>query len=213
MVNLWGIGGENPRIPSQQEISAIRHLVDFREIRLDTEGGEVSLNQPGMQLDLGGIAKGWIADDIADYLEANGARHVLINLGGNVRLLGGKPDGQPFRIGMQDPFDGRGNYLGVFTVEEGSIVSSGVYERYFEADGVRYHHILDTESGFPVDNGLAAVTVLSDFSMDGDALSTALFALGLEAGLELVMTLDRVEAAFVTMERDIVLTPGAAEVF
>jgi thiamine biosynthesis lipoprotein len=180
---------------------------------VDRNDLNVTLKQDGMTLDLGGIAKGWIADEISRFLQDNGAEHFLINLGGNVLVYGGKPDGSPFRIGMQDPTADRGRYMGIFSLENGSVVSSGVYERYFEADGVRYHHILSTEDGRPVRNGLAAVTILSAESIDGDALSTTVFALGLEAGMDLVQSLEDVEAAFVTETGRVILTQGAADSF
>ncbi len=154
-----------------------------------------------------------IADRIAEELREAGVEHILINLGGNVLVSGGKPGGRNFRIGMQNPFDNRGSYLGVFTVKNRSVVSSGIYERYFERDGIRYHHILNTENGFPVDNGLAAVTVLSENSVDGDALSTTLFAMGLDAGLKLVNQIPDTEAAFIMLDGRIILTRGASEVF
>lgn len=211
LVDLWGIGTEEARIPGREELAAALSLVDYRQV--SSVGDTVSLNLEGMELDLGGVAKGWIADRIAEQLQQEGARHILINLGGNVRVAGGKPGGADFRIGMQDPRDERGAYMGIFSLSDGSVVSSGVYERFFEENGSRYHHILDTVSGYPVRNGLSAVTVVSDRSVDGDALSTALFVLGLEKGLELAGSLDGVEAAFVRDDGRIVMTSGAAAMF
>lgn len=213
LVDLWGIGGEGARIPDPEEISTTLALVDYQLLQLDENAGEVTLTVPGMALDLGGIAKGWIADKTADFLQENGEKHILINLGGNVLVSGGKPDGKPFKIGMQDPFDDRGRYLGIFTLENGSVVSSGIYERYFEAEGIRYHHILSTDDGYPVQNGIAAVTVLSEKSVDGDALSTTIFALGLDEGIKLVESLDGIDAAFITLDGKIIMTEGAARRF
>ncbi len=213
LVDIWGIGGESPQIPSNIEIARILPLIDYKTVNLNSERKAVMLMREGVRLDIGGIAKGWIADEIANYLHENGARHILINLGGNIRIMGGKPDGKPFRIGMQDPFGERGSYLGVFSLSEGSVVSSGVYERFFEADGIRYHHILDTETGYPVDKGLAAVTIISPYSVDGDALSTTLLAMGLERGIELVKRIDHIEAVFITTEGDIFITSDAARIF
>lgn len=213
LVEIWGIGGDNPRVPPEEEIAAVLPLIDYNSLQLNTETSEVFLQNPGMILDLGGIAKGWIADSVIDYLLQEGAQHILINLGGNVRASGGKPGDTPFRIGIQDPFESRGNYLGIFTIKKGSIVSSGVYERYFDADGIRYHHILDTKSGYPVSNNLVAVTVFSEYSVDGDALSTSLFTMGLKEGMELVSTLQNVEAVFVTRQKKIFLSSGASAMF
>ena len=213
LVDLWDIGGSDPNVPSQLDIDAVLPLIDYNRVEVNRDASTVTLAEAGMTLDLGGIAKGWIADRIVDFLTDAGEKHILVNLGGNVMVSGGKPDGEKFRIGMQDPFDDRGSYLGIFSLSDGSIVSSGIYERFFESDGVRYHHILDTVGGYPVDNTLAAVTVLSERSVDGDALSTTLFAMGLEKGLEFASGTDGVEAAFVTREGRIVITEGAADHF
>ncbi len=213
LVDLWGFGRENPQIPDTQELNKVLPLVNFREIHINSETEEAGFNKPGMKLDLGGITKGWIADEIARYLIDNGAEHFIIDLGGNVRLAGGKPGGTNFVIGLQDPFNDRGSYLGLLTLKEGSIITSGVYERYFEIDGIRYHHILDTKTGYPVENMLASVTIISPYSMDGDALSTAIFALGLQAGLEIVMDLENIEAVFITRQKNIIVTPAIASSF
>jgi thiamine biosynthesis lipoprotein len=213
LVDIWGIGSESARIPELNEIDSALEIVDYTKVQIDEGLGTVLLPESGMTLDLGAIAKGWIADRTAEYLRENGEKHILLNLGGNVLVSGGKPDGKPFRIGMQDPFNDRGRYLGIFTLEDGSVVSSGIYERYFDLDGVRYHHILSTSDGYPVRNGLAAVTILSQNSVDGDALSTTVFALGLENGLDLVSSLKGIEAAFITLDGKIIMTPGAAERF
>ena len=213
LVDLWGIGGENPRVPAEEEIRSALASVDYEDVEISTENRTVRLRRPGAVLDLGAVTKGWIADKIIADMAESGARHVLINLGGNVRVIGGKPGGKPYRIGLQDPFSDRGRYLGVFTLMEGSIISSGVYERFFESGGRRYHHILDTRTGRPVENGLAAVTVISDRAADGDALSTALFALGLDEGMEAAIALEGVEAAFITDEGTVVLSPGVRGMF
>jgi len=215
LVDLWRIGSDKPHLPDPGEISRVLPLVDFTAVTVDRITDSVSLNKPGMALDLGGISKGWIADRVGEFLIENGETHFIVNLGGNILVHGGRPEGKsgsrPFRIGMQNPFDSRGNYLGVFTLSEGSVVSSGIYERYFESGGKRYHHILSTVDGYPVENGLAGVTVLSEKSIDGDALSTTLFTLGLEKGMKLAESLKGIEAAFVTKEGDVISTPGAAE--
>ncbi len=213
LVTLWGIGGEDARIPGSDEIKAALTLINPSGVIIDDVSGTVTLEREGMALDLGGIAKGWIADRTAEYLLDSGENHILINLGGNVLVSGGKPSGEPYRIGMQDPFDDRGRYLGIFTLEDGSVVSSGIYERFFESSGIRYHHILSTVDGYPIKNDLAAVTIISANSVDGDALSTSVFALGLDDGLELVMSLDGIEAAFITLEGRVIMTKGAADRF
>ncbi len=215
--SLWAIGSENPRVPGVDELNSILPLVDYSAVYISDENDTVTLGKEGMALDLGGIAKGWIADRVAEYLINNKESHFLINLGGNVLVYGGKPAGksdvQPFNIGMQDPFNSRGRYLGVFSLREGSVVSSGMYERYFESGGIRYHHILSTADGYPVENKLAAVTIISEDSEDGDALSTTAFVLGLDDGMALIQSLKGIEAAFVTTDGRVILTRGAADLF
>ena len=213
LVDLWGIGTENAHLPEPYEITRTLALVDYHKVAVYEKEEKVGLADPGMSLDLGAVAKGWIADKTAEYLRQKGLKHFIINLGGNILVSGGKPDGTPFRIGMQKPFAETGRYIGIFEVSDASVVSSGVYERYFERNGVRYHHILNTKNGYPVSSGLEAVTVLTARSVDGDALSTTLFALGLEKGSELAISLEGVEAAFITEDGSIYMTEGAAEIF
>jgi len=220
LVKLWGIGSEKARLPSPHEIQATLSLVDYRAVSITSETVTLERQSPAptssparMTLDLGGIAKGWIADRVAEFLQNSGEHNFLINLGGNIVVSGSKPNGEAYKIGMQDPFGDRGKYLGIFTLEGGSVVSSGIYERFSELDGKRYHHILSTSNGYPIDNGLAGVTILSEHSVDGDALSTAIFALGIEEGLRLAQSLDGIEAALVDTDGNILITPGAAANF
>lgn len=213
LVDLWGIGTGDARIPGEAEIRKALSLVDFRRLEIDKGGSTLTLESEGMTLDLGGIAKGWIADRVGEYFREAGEERFLVNLGGNILVGEGKPGNEPFRIGLQDPFDDRGSYLGIFTITDLSVVSSGIYERYFEEGGRRYHHILDTTTGYPVDNTLAAVTILSQSSADGDGLSTALFAMGIEDGLALVENLDGIEAVFVTHEKEITMTGGVEALY
>ncbi len=132
----------------------------------------------------------------------------VIDLGGNVLTLGNKPDGSPYVIGIQTPFAERGVSLGTVSVSDCSVVSSGIYERYFEKDGILYHHILDTNTGYPIDNALSAVTILAPSSLDADALSTACFALGPESGKELIESLPDTEALFITKKGERIATDG-----
>lgn len=179
---------------------AVSHI-DYRCIRV--EGNTVTLTDPDARLDLGGIAKGYIADRLKAYLESEGVEHALIDLGGNMLALGSRYDGTDFTIGIQKPFARTGTVMAAVSVSDRSVVSSGDYERYFEKDGVVYHHILDPDTGYPIQNELDQVTILSDVSVDGDALSTACFALGLEDGMALIQRLDGVDAVFVTKDGEI----------
>lgn len=131
-------------------------------------------------------------------MKNEGVEHALINLGGNVLALGGTYDGKPFRIGIQKPFDEKNSSIDIVEIEDCSVVSSGTYQRYFEKDGTIYHHILNPETGYPYSNNLLQATIISEHSIDGDALSTCCFALGLKDGSALVERLDNIQAIFVT---------------
>ena len=197
VVSLWNFT-ENPEklLPDQKEIDEALSHVDYRNIQID--GNTVTLLDPAASLDLGGIAKGYIADQLKAFLTDKGITSALINLGGNNLALGTKPNKQPWKIGIQKPFGKTSELVTVLSVDGQSVVTSGNYERYFEKDGQIYHHILDTKTGYPIQNHLQGVTILSDSSAEGDALSTTCFALGLEKGMELIETLPNVEALFIT---------------
>lgn len=212
LVNLWDIGSEGARVPASSEINKRMPLIDYRQLQLDPETRKVYLKKKEMVLDLGGIAKGYSADVIAEYLTAHGFQSAIIDLGGNVLALGHKPGGQKWTIGIQDPDEARGNPIGSLKVENRTIVTSGVYERYFVQDGKAYHHILDSDTGYPVDNGLNSVTIVTERSIDADALSTALFSMGLEKGLAFAEQLEHVEALFITKDKKVHITPGLAEI-
>jgi thiamine biosynthesis lipoprotein len=224
LVTLWGIGSGADRVPGEEEIAAVLPLINWRDIVIDEDAATVFLRQPGMRLDLGAIAKGYAADEAAGIVRAAGIRRALIDLGGNVLVYGTKRDGSPWRVGIQNPVEGRGAYFGIAEVQGTppssglrsgitTMVTSGVYERFFEFGGQRYHHILSTRSGRPVDNGLLSVTVISGSSIDADALSTSLFALGYEKGSALAESLDAAEAIFVFADLSVRGTSGAFEYF
>ena len=187
LTDLWDIPNNNGTIPAQTQIDAALATVDYRQITVD--GNTVTLGNPDAALDLGGIAKGYVADRMREYLNANGACEGFINLGGNVLTLGQKANDKPYHIGIRKPFGETGETITAVDVTDRSIVTSGRYERYFEKDGHIYHHILDPKNGYPYDNGLNGVTILSDSSMAGDALSTICFALGQEKGTEFLSSM------------------------
>ena len=169
-------------------------------------------------MDLGGIAKGYTADKVKEFLMEEDVDSAIINLGGNILAFGGKPseNGEilPFQIGVSEPTDRENaGIMGYFTARDASVVTSGNYERYFEEGGVRYHHILDSETGYPAETGLDSVTILSEKSVDGDALSTTCFVLGLERAMELIESIPDTEAVFITSDGETVMTSGAEAVY
>jgi len=205
---LWGIGGENPRVPAREEIESVLPLINWRDIELNRENKTVFLKRPGMALDLGAIAKGYAADEAAVIIKKAGIPRAMINIGGNILTVGEKKDGSLWRIGIQNPLDTRGAYIGMSRIMEKALVTSGVYERFFVAGGRHYHHIFSPSLGYPADNGLLSVSIITDISMDADALSTAVFVLGYEKGRAFVESLEGVEAIFVFDDRSICLTGG-----
>lgn len=212
LADLWGFSKGKAKVPNAKKVLELLPLVDYKNIEVKDE--KVKLNKEGMILDLGGIAKGYAADEVAKYLKTQGVNKAIIDLGGNIYALGSKDKSTPWTIGIQNPFDEvRGEFLGTLSVSNKSVVTSGVYERYIEEGGKKYHHILDPFTGYPVENELMSVSIISDESIDGDALSTAVFALGLEKGYELVKTLTNVEAIFVTKDKDVYLTDHLIEDF
>ena len=204
LTSLWDFTAQTPLVPDEEDILTALASCGYENVVL--KGQLITLPSPDTQFDLGGIAKGYIADRLKEYLLSRQVKSALINLGGNVLCVGEKINNTPFKIGVQKPFAQRGENLLTVSVKDKSVVSSGTYERYFEKDGVLYHHILNPQTGYPYENNLAAVTIISDHSADGDALSTACFALGLEKGLAFAESQSDVQAIFVTKDNEIYYT-------
>lgn len=202
---LWDFTGGTTVLPDADAIAEAIELVDYTKVQID--GNQVTI-PAGHMIDLGGIAKGYIADELSAFLREKGVQSAMLNLGGNVITIGTKPDGTAWRIGIQNPQGSRDDSILAISVVDSTVVTSGNYERYFELDGVRYHHLLDPKTGYPANNGLASVTILTESSMYADALSTASFVLGLDAGRELINSLDGVEAIFITNDLEIFYTDG-----
>lgn len=204
---LWNFKTDAPALPDVSALERAVALIDYKKVHVD--GKTIQLKDGDMEIELGAIAKGYIADRMADYLREQGVKSAIIDLGGNIYALGTKPDGNEWRIGVQSPFKERGNeIIGNLYVQNKSVVTSGIYERYFVLDGTLYHHILNTETGYPVESELSAVTIVSDLSVDGDGISTTVFALGLEEGLALIERLPGVEAVFITKDGTVQISSG-----
>ena len=182
VVELWKIGFDGSRIPSDAEISAALKLVDHRHVQIERspEAGWRMRIAPGQKIDLGGIAKGYVGEAITERLRRAGAVRAVLDLGGNIALLGSRPDGKPWRIGLQRPDRERGSYFAVVLAEDESVVTSGAYERNFTKNGKRYGHILSARTGRPVDTDLASVSIIDRDGARADALCTAFFAMGWE---------------------------------
>lgn len=202
--DLWNFG-ENDQVPDKDSILQALSHVGYENVILDKENSCVTLKDKNAGIDLGFIAKGYIADKMKEFLLSKGVTSAIINLGGNVLTLGTKPDGSTYTLGIQAPFD-MNSAASALTVKvnDKSLVTSGVYERYFYQEDVLYHHILSTKTGYPVNNGLWSVTILSDSSMEGDAYSTICMCLGLDDALTLIETTDNIEAMFITEDMEII---------
>lgn len=212
LVKLWGINKKGDFVPFDFEIEETLELVNFNDIKFDSKTKSIALKKAGQSLDLGGIAKGFAADEVKRILKKEGIKSALINLGGNIVTIGKRPDGKPWQIGIQNPLAPTGEYLGVLTVTDKTIVTSGSNERFFIKDGVRYHHIIDPRTGKPSGSSLLSVTVICDCSADADALTTAIFILGMEKGLPLLKQCNA-EAIFVNEDLTVCVTPGIMDKF
>jgi thiamine biosynthesis lipoprotein len=209
LVSLWGIGNDNAKVPSQTEIERVLPLINWQDIELDRQTKSVYLKNRGMTLDLGAIAKGYAADEAALIIKKANIERAIIDLGGNILLCGEKKDKSLWKVGVQEPDGNRGSYIGILQITEQTVVTSGVYERFFKEYGIRYHHIFSPSNGFPVNNGLLSVTIIAHNSMNADALSTAVFVLGYEKGRSLIETLPETEAVFIFEDRSVRKTAGA----
>ena len=206
LTSLWNIGNSNARVPSKEEITRLLPLVNYKDIVFNDKDKTIFLKKKGMKIDLGGIAKGYCADRVHEYLKENGINDAIINLGGNIFVMGKNKKGDNFVVGIQDPSDKQSDPMGSITDTDVSVVTSGIYERYIIKDGKLYHHMLNPKTGYPFDNNLSSVTIVSKKSIDGDSLSTSLFGLGLEKGLKMANSIDNVEAIFITRNGKVYIT-------
>ncbi len=206
IMKLWGFTGDEYRVPEKEEISKALKYVGNNRIAIS--GNEITLKS-GTMLDLGAVAKGYASDKISDRMKSLGIDSALINLGGNIMLVGANPDGNDWAIGLKDP-SGEGN-LGIISASDCSIVTSGNYERYFTAEGKKYGHIINPDSGYPVDNDLLSVTIISESSTLGDALSTALFVKGFDGAVSYYKeNKNDFEMILAAKSGEIYITPGVS---
>ena len=205
---MWDFTSGEAVLPDAEELKAAAEKVDYTKLRID--GNTVTLPE-GMMIDLGGIAKGYAADQVKAFLADRGVKSAILSFGGNIVALGLKPGDKPWNVAIRDIDGGPADYMLISKNYGASTVTSGIYERGFDLDGVRYHHLLDSSTGWPVQNELASVTIFSESSMMGDALSTTAFVLGTEKGCELIESLDGIEALFIARDRTVTTTSGAGQ--
>ena len=207
---LWNFSGGNTTVPDASAISEALKHVNYKNIEIDSEKNTIRLLDSEAMIDPGAIGKGYIADKMKEYIVSKGVKSAIINLGGNVLTIGKSTENRPFKIGVRKPFADESDTISVVEAEDESVVSSGSYERYFEADGKLYHHILDSKTGYPAEGGLSGTTIVSEKSVDGDALSTSCFIIGYEKSVELLdkITKENIEAIFVKDDNKTIFTYG-----
>lgn len=212
ITQLWRIGREDARKPEQAEIAAALQKVDFHKVSFSDEEQTVFLQEAGMYIDLGAIAKGYITDEVVKTLQDQGVTSAILDLGGNIYVLGKNPNQEDglWSVGVQDPNLARGVTIGSLKTTNQTIVTSGIYERKLEVGDQVYHHIFDSTTGYPYENDLASVSIITDQSIDGDALSTLVYSKGIKAGLDYVEqeTDNSTNAIFVSKDNHVYLTKG-----
>ena len=209
---LWNVGQPGAAIPEPNMIEAAQALVNDGDLVLEEDTCTAFLARPGQSVDLGGIAKGYAADEVRRVLIQYDVECAVIDLGGNIVTIGTRPDGSPWRIGIQNPADIRGNFICTVSVHDETVVTSGINERFFVKNGVICHHIIDPRSGRPAQSGLMSVTVVGQSSIKADALSTAVFVLGIHKGAELLKN-QNAQAVFASDDYKIYTTGGMAHRF
>lgn len=214
LMEAWGFTSGEYRVPEQKEIDAMLTCMDVDEISCDENTGEVILPE-GMGIDLGAIAKGYTSARLMDVFVSYDIASAIVSLGGNVQALGNKPDGTKWRVAVEDPFSEEGDsYAGILEITDQAVITSGAYERYFEQDGKRYHHIIDPATGYPAENGLASVTVVSQDGALADALSTALFVMGKDKALAYWKEhADEFNVILIEDNKDMTITEGLQDCF
>ncbi|MCR3760741.1 FAD:protein FMN transferase [Clostridium felsineum] len=208
LVNLWSIGKENFKIPNKTEISNVLKLVNYNDLILDKKNSSIMLKNNGQSIDLGGIAKGYAADKIKEVFYKHKIKRGIIDLGGNIVVIGQKAPKQNWNIGVQNPFSTRGEYIGILNLKDKSVVTSGNYERYSVVNGKHYHHIINPKTGYPEDTDVVSVTVISDKSIDGDGLSTGLYIMGVLNSINLINSLKGIDCIFITRNKTVYSTNG-----
>ena len=211
LTKLWSIGFDNAQRPSDAEIQSVLPLLNYTNITLDADTQTVFLEEQGMRLDLGAIAKGFIADEVAGLLTAHDVERAIIIVGGDLLALGARANGDPWRIGIRNPTPNPNDeefLIGTIPAINQAVATSGVYGRYLEIDGVVYHHTLNWRTGFPFETDVLSISVIADTGLLAEIYTTILFGKTIEAGLAYIESLDNVEAVLVSTNNEIYLTTG-----
>lgn len=212
VLRLWGFGTDEMAVPTAENLAEVLQGVGFHNVTFDRVSGTVQLTNPHTQLDLGGVAKGYIVDRTMSFIRAQGVKSAIVDAGGDVRILGGRPGQYVWdkpraaRVGVQDPVSPE-DLVAVVEISDGSVLTSGDYERFFVEDGVRYTHIIDPRTGYPV-RGLTSVTIVTEEAALADAIATAVMVMGKTAGLDLINSWAGVEGMLITEDEEIIMSTG-----
>jgi thiamine biosynthesis lipoprotein len=205
LVCAWGFTTDEYRVPDQSEIAEKQKLIDYKKIIL-SDGNKVQIAS-GMEIDLGGIAKGYLSQKLMELFREGGATAAVISLGGNVQTMGEKPDGEPFVVGIANPQDSSEVY-GTMEIGEKAVITSGAYQRYFEQGGKTYHHIMDVRTGEPAESDLGSVTVISDEGETADALATALYVMGKEKAIQFAKANQNIQLVLIDKQNEVWTSDG-----
>ena len=210
VVKAWGFISKDYRVPEEIELMRLLDKVNYKNITVGDTGVVVP---SGVEIDLGSVAKGYASQVVCEMLKESGVEGAVVSLGGNVQTVGRKPDGSKWRVAICDPDNPDGGITGTLTVGEAAVVTSGGYQRFFERDGKKYHHIIDPSTGNPADSGLKSVTIVCPDGTYADGLSTALFVLGLEKAMDYHEKYGGFEAVFVSDDGTVTVTDGLKDSF
>ena len=207
LIKLWRIGFEEAHVPEKEAIAPVLELLKVENIQLDDEKKTVYFLKKGIEIDLGAIAKGYFADKVMDFFKENGAVSAMVDMGGNVLVFGESPtNGGDWNVGIQNPFLPRGNAVALVKIKDQSVVTSGIYERVFEKDGRKYHHIFDSKTGYPIESNIASLTIIADKSVDCDIYTTKLFGLDAVSIIHRVNKIKGMGAVVITVDGKLAYT-------
>lgn len=207
LIKLWRIGFEEAHVPEKEAIAPVLELLKPENIQLDDEKKTVYFLKKGIEIDLGAIAKGYFADKVMELFKENGAVSAMVDMGGNVLVFGESPsEGGDWNVGIQNPFLPRGNAVALVKIKDQSVVTSGIYERVFEKDGCKYHHIFDSKTGYPIESNIASLTIIADKSLDCDIYTTKLFGLDAASIIHRVNRIEGMGAVVITVDGKLAYT-------
>ena len=212
IMQLWGFDTKNYKVPNKKELESTLKNINESKIKYDSKTRVAKLDKK-MKIDFGGIAKGYTSSEVMKVFKNNGIKSGLVSLGGNVQALGAKPDGSKWKVAVQNP-DSDESYIGVLEIAGKAVITSGGYERYFEKDGVTYHHIIDPSTGYPAENGLISVTIVSADGTLADGLSTSLFVMGKDKAIDYWRTYsDEFDMILLTDDEQLYVSEGIKDSF